>query len=50
MRDVDDVRLALARVTVTDGTAADALRHTGAVVLEQHLPPTRILELLGSLP
>lgn len=28
---------------------ADALRPTGAVVLDQHLPPTRILELLGSL-
>jgi hypothetical protein len=29
---------------------ADALRPSGAVVLEQHLPPTRILELLGTLP
>jgi carbon-monoxide dehydrogenase large subunit len=28
---------------------ADALRPTGAVVLEQHLPPTKILELLGSI-
>ncbi len=28
---------------------ADALRPTGAVVLDQHLPPTRILELLGIL-
>jgi carbon-monoxide dehydrogenase large subunit len=28
---------------------ADALRPTGAVVLDQHLPPTTILELLGSL-
>jgi carbon-monoxide dehydrogenase large subunit len=28
---------------------ADALRPTGAVVLEQHLPPTRILELLGAI-
>ena len=26
---------------------ADALRPSGAVVLEQHLPPTKILELLG---
>jgi carbon-monoxide dehydrogenase large subunit len=29
---------------------ADALRPSGAVVLDQHLPPTRILELLGALP
>jgi carbon-monoxide dehydrogenase large subunit len=29
---------------------ADALRPSGAVVLEQHLPPTRILELLRRLP
>jgi carbon-monoxide dehydrogenase large subunit len=28
---------------------ADALRPTGAVVLDQHLPPTRILELLGRI-
>ena len=28
---------------------ADALRPSGAVVLDQHLPPTKILELLGSL-
>ena len=28
---------------------ADALRPTGAVVLDQHLPPTKILELLGQL-
>jgi carbon-monoxide dehydrogenase large subunit len=28
---------------------ADALRHRGAIVLEQHLPPTRILELLGAI-
>jgi carbon-monoxide dehydrogenase large subunit len=27
---------------------ADALRPTGAVVLDQHLPPTKILELLGA--
>jgi aerobic carbon-monoxide dehydrogenase large subunit len=27
---------------------ADAVRPTGAVVLDQHLPPTRILELLGA--
>jgi carbon-monoxide dehydrogenase large subunit len=26
---------------------ADALRPSGAVVLDQHLPPTKILELLG---
>jgi carbon-monoxide dehydrogenase large subunit len=29
---------------------ADALRPSGAVVREQHLPPYRILELLGTLP
>jgi carbon-monoxide dehydrogenase large subunit len=28
---------------------ADALRPRGAVVLEQHLPPTRVLELLGEI-
>ena len=28
---------------------ADALRPTGAVVLDQHLPPTTILELLGRI-
>ncbi len=28
---------------------ADALRPSGAVVLDQHLPPTTILELLGAL-
>jgi carbon-monoxide dehydrogenase large subunit len=28
---------------------ADALRPTGAVVLDQHLPPTRVMELLGAL-
>jgi len=29
---------------------ADALRPSGAVVLDQHLPPTKILELLGAIP
>jgi len=28
---------------------ADALRPSGAVVLDQHLPPSRILDLLGTL-
>ncbi|HLM17513.1 MAG TPA: xanthine dehydrogenase family protein molybdopterin-binding subunit [Acidimicrobiia bacterium] len=28
---------------------ADALRPSGAVVLDQHLPPTKILELLGTI-
>jgi carbon-monoxide dehydrogenase large subunit len=28
---------------------ADALRPFGATVLEQHLPPTRILELIGAI-
>jgi carbon-monoxide dehydrogenase large subunit len=28
---------------------ADALRPSGAVIPDQHLPPTRILELLGAL-
>ena len=28
---------------------ADALRPSGAVVLDQHLPPTQILELLGAI-
>ena len=28
---------------------ADALRPTDAVVLDQHLPPTKILELLGRI-